>query len=1042
MKTSQRKTGLESTIVDTDEDATALYDIGYRRPPAVTADVQQRLDAERGGTIEPSTIGDAVVAGYPTDPLVPSQWHLNFIGNVERIWDEYTGAGINVGVYDDGVQYTHFDLDDHYRSDLHIVFNGTTFDGREVVQNNIRDPHGTAVAGLIAGANNGLGTVGVAHGANLTGVNIFNAASALFINSGTPTGFFSAIADSKKFDIVNNSWGSQPSFLASQNLNVANSFAKITNDNWKVAVDTGRGGLGTIVLKAMGNESRNGNGEGLNASRYTVSVNAVSNNGTAASYSNHGHNTLVSAPGSEFSNVQSGLGIVTTDLLGTDGYNNRGSSTTASDTTDDFGGTSAATPIVSGVVALMLQANPGLGWRDVQDILARSATHIGSAIGATVPGTHENGNWILTNGGQTWNNGGMHYHTNYGYGMVDAFAAVRMAEVWSLFGPAQTSANEVPVTFSSGAISVPIPDNNVATYSFTVALPLQIEHLALTLSLTHTFFTDLIITLIAPDGSRHVLADRGAGSGSTSDLLFTWTYGVDSLRGLSAIGTWTVEVRDAAAADVGTLQGVVATFFGQTFSANTVYHFTDEFGLMAFLDPTRRSIEDADGGVDWLNMAAMAGDLEINLNNLAYSAYEGRQFVRIANGTIIENVVTGDGNDLLIGNGSNNELRGMRGDDTIQGGAGNDVLFGGVGADSLDGGTGTDTLHGESGNDSLLGGADNDVLNGGIGNDSLDGGTGNDTTNGGAGDDVHAVDALGDIVVEAVGGGNDRVFALANYVLTAGAEVELLSAANQGGFNALNLTGNEFAQAIIGNEGVNVINGGGAADTLFGLGGDDTLDGGASEDTIRGGAGNDTMIIDSYGDIVIELVGEGQDTVLATTIYWVRPGNEVEVLSAFNQAGSDILHLRGNEFGQTIIGNEFGNSMEGEGGNDVIHGLGGNDVLDGGEGSDLLVGGAGSDTFFFSAAIGASNVDTVSDFGGGDHIRLRQAVFSGLNLGSVPASAFVVGTAAGDADDRLIYDQASGQLFYDADGSGAGAAILFAQFGAGTVLHAGNFTVY
>ena len=100
-----------------------------------------------------------------------------------------------------------------------------------------------------------------------------------------------------------------------------------------------------------------------------------------------------------------------------------------------------ATPIVSGVVALMLQANPNLGWRDVQNILAASATHTGSAIGAVTPGTNENSNWFL-NDAANWNGGGMHFSNDYGYGVVNAYNAVRMAEVWSLFQPAQTSANE------------------------------------------------------------------------------------------------------------------------------------------------------------------------------------------------------------------------------------------------------------------------------------------------------------------------------------------------------------------------------------------------------------------------------------------------------------------------------------------------------------------------------------------------------------------------------------------------------------------------
>src|SRR5206468_6417226 len=111
--------------------------------------------------------------------------------------------------------------------------------------------------------------------------------------------------------------------------------------------------------------------------------------------------------------------VVTTDLTGTDGYNLGPSGTGADDYTDQFGGTSAAGPMVTGVVALMLEANPAIGWRDVQNILAASAKHTGSAFGATSPGTNENGNWFL-NGAANWNGGGMHFSNDYGYGKVDA----------------------------------------------------------------------------------------------------------------------------------------------------------------------------------------------------------------------------------------------------------------------------------------------------------------------------------------------------------------------------------------------------------------------------------------------------------------------------------------------------------------------------------------------------------------------------------------------------------------------------------------------
>jgi hypothetical protein len=114
-------------------------------------------------------------------------------------------------------------------------------------------------------------------------------------------------------------------------------------------------------------------------------------------------------------------------------------------------------------------------------------------------------------------------------------------------------------------------------------------------------------------------------------------------------------------------------------------------------------------------------------------------------------------------------------------------------------------------------------------------------------------------------------------------------------------------------------------------------------------------------------------------------------------------------------------------------------VLDGRGGSDTLIGLGGADTFAFTAALGTGNVDTVQDFGAEDRIGLASDVFSAVTAGGIEAGEVVLGTVAQDADDRLLYDQATGRLFYDADGNGAGAAVLFAQLSPGTALTAASF---
>jgi hypothetical protein len=255
-------------------------------------------------------------------------------------------------------------------------------------------------------------------------------------------GFMAAVAAAAaNFDVINNSWGSTPSFSFSQNGNNANTFAARVIAAWEGISEDGRDGLGTIIVKSSGNESRNSNAENGNSNRFTITIAAARDDGFASSYSNHGADILVAASAGDFAS-EGGLGIVTTDLLGTDGYNLRADETGSHDYTDDFGGTSASAPIVTGVVALMLDANAGLGWRDVQEILALGASYTGSAIGATTPGAYENGNWFF-NGGSDWNGGGRHFSVNYGYGLANAYNSVRIAEAWSVFSPtARTSANE------------------------------------------------------------------------------------------------------------------------------------------------------------------------------------------------------------------------------------------------------------------------------------------------------------------------------------------------------------------------------------------------------------------------------------------------------------------------------------------------------------------------------------------------------------------------------------------------------------------------
>jgi Ca2+-binding RTX toxin-like protein len=240
----------------------------------------------------------------------------------------------------------------------------------------------------------------------------------------------------------------------------------------------------------------------------------------------------------------------------------------------------------------------------------------------------------------------------------------------------------------------------------------------------------------------------------------------------------------------------------------------------------------------------------------------------------------------------------------------------------------------------------------------------------------------------------------------AGQSIEVLSVFDRTTTNALNLTGNGLGQSIYGNDGVNALIGGGGTDTFYGMGGDDGI------------------IVDDVSDVVIEGVGGGNDTVYTTANYALGAGSAVETLTVYNRFTTNAINLVGNEFGQAIHGNDGANVIDGKGGADTI----------------FLR--AGADAVRFTTALGGGNVDAVTGFVSGvDKIQLDDAIFTGLTPGALPAGVLVVGALPADGNDLLLYNQVSGQLFFDADGNGAAAAVLFATLDPGTLLGAGDFLV-
>ena len=359
--------------------------------------------------------------------------------------------------------------------------------------------------------------------------------------------------------------------------------------------------------------------------------------------------------------------------------------------------------------------------------------------------------------------------------------------------------------------------------------------------------------------------------------------------------------------------------------------------------------------------------------------------------------ISGTGNELdnvITGNSGSNTLRGLAGDDTLIGNNGNDTLDGGTGADAMSGGYGNDTyivddagdvvtesagagtdtvqasidytLTGNVENLTLTGTEDlngtgnalNNVLTGNSGNNVLDGAGGADTLIGGLGDDTYIVDHSADIIVEHADEGSDTVVTTASYVLSGNIEnLTLAGTAN------LNGTGNDIDNRIIGNIGDNRLSGGGGddvltggegndslyggsgSDQLFGEVGNDLLDGGSGADLMQGGVGDDIYVVDDASDVVVELNGEGYDTVRASIDYTL--GENLENLEL---VGSAAINSDGNAADNTLTGNDGDNVLRGLDGDDTLIGNGGNDTLDGGSGADTMSGGIGNDTYIVDDA--------------------------------------------------------------------------------------------
>jgi subtilisin family serine protease len=477
------------------------------------------------------------------DLYYPNQWHLSVV-NAPAAWARgITGQGVVIGIVDDSLQWIHPDLYPNYSAINSWNFGQNNSDPSPVYGN---DQHGISVGGLAAGrGGNGIGITGVAPLASLAGLRVDfpYQTPQMFVNA---TLYHSSGAD-RRIRVKNHSYGNSVGF---------------ESDPEGAAIATSAA-AGTINCYAAGNDrayhgyyvfDANGNGKfdpGIDpayeahvtkktspGSRFSIAVGALNHDNKYAYYSNFGANLFCTAP----SNGTAGYGIVTTDTLGSGGYNTgAGGDLADADYTNAFGGTSAATPIVSGIMALGAQVNPHMDVRMAKHLLAKTC----KVADPTDAGEISDGGW-KTNGA------GYRFDQNYGFGLIDADAFTLEAAKYVGVTP--------EVAHASGLVTVnaAIPDAGHIVRTFTLDGTGEIEVLEVALNITHSWRGHVEAFLTSPSGLRSRLFYRN-GADSFQDI--DWTFSTNAFWGEGPAGTWSLDVYDVYSGDTGTWNNFAVTAY-------------------------------------------------------------------------------------------------------------------------------------------------------------------------------------------------------------------------------------------------------------------------------------------------------------------------------------------------------------------------------------------------------------------------------------------------------------------------------------------------
>jgi len=472
--------------------------LGPRRPPPRPIVLDAREDEDN--------VPKDAMARF-TDKEWPRQWYLNRGGNldmnVEEAWDMgYSGKGVTVTILDDGVEWNHPDLKDNYVEAASFDINANDKDPFPRYDLFDTNKHGTRCAGQVsAQANNSVCSVGIAFNSGIGGVRMLD---------GTITDAVEARSLSlnpQNIDIYSASWGPD------DDGQTVDGPGPLTRRALEEGANKGRNGLGSIYVWASGNGGKfqdNCNCDGYATSIFTLSVSSASENGNIPWYSEQCSSTLATTYSSG-SSRQGERKVITTDLHGR--------------CTSSHTGTSASSPMAAGIIALVLEANPSLNWRDIQHIVVRSAKHANLKA-------------------EDWNTNGAGYNVShaFGFGLMDAGLMVKKAKVWKTVPDQQ----KCEVEFSEGELSIGGRGQKELSLSVTECENIQfLEHVHVMVDISsRSRRGEFTIQLKSPAGTiSKLLAPRPLDNSISGFANFrTWPLMSTHNWGENPAGTWKLVV--------------------------------------------------------------------------------------------------------------------------------------------------------------------------------------------------------------------------------------------------------------------------------------------------------------------------------------------------------------------------------------------------------------------------------------------------------------------------------------------------------------------